>query len=172
MATISPDSSRQANRMGATMNSLRDFSLTSASRVPRRRDSWSQPGTGSGETPGKRSTRVVVTPNFSSTCSSVKSRYAILSPLSKNLPRRVPPRRPDDTPAGMRCRAAQEQSADRRAIAGVADHRAQHEELVERHCPLEDVAAGQVERPLQVERRQHLAGDHRLLEARGVFFED
>src|SRR6516165_1248130 len=55
----------------------------------------------------------------------------------------------DDAAAGVGGGAAQEQ----------ARHRPQGEQLVQRHRPLKDVAAGQAEDALQVRRRQHLAGD-------------
>src|SRR5205814_10694383 len=71
----------------------------------------------------------------------------------------------------MSCRAAQEQSTDGRAIAGESRYWAEGEQLVQRHGALEDVAPGQIEGPLQVQRSQHLAGDHRTLEIRRVLVE-
>ena len=49
---------------------------------------------------------------------------------------------------------------------------AEREELVRRHRALEDVAAGQAEDALQIERRQHLAAEHRACEVRRVLVED
>ena len=60
-------------------------------------------------------------------------------------------------PPGMGRRAAHVEVADRRAVARPARHRAQEEELLERQLALEDVAFGEAELALEVERRQHLA---------------
>ena len=88
--------------------------------------------------------------------------------LFEHFPRGVPARRAHDAAAGVGGRAAQVEALDGRAVVGVADDGAEQEELVQRHRALEDVAAGQVEGLLQVERRQHLPGDDRLLEVRRV----
>src|SRR5205807_5736922 len=76
-----------------------------------------------------------------------------------------------DPTAGVGGRAAQVQVAHRRAVAGEARHRAEKEELIQRHGPLEDVPTGQVERPLQVYRSQHLPGHDGALEIRRVLVE-
>ena len=56
----------------------------------------------------------------------------------------------------MRAGAAQIQAADGRPVARPARHRAHREHLVQAHLAVEDVAAGDAEAALQVERRQHL----------------
>src|SRR5262249_35491986 len=77
----------------------------------------------------------------------------------------------DDASSRMCRRAAQEEPADRRAVAGPARRGPEEEELVERHRALEDVAARQREGALEVERRQYLPGEHRALEVGRVLVE-
>ena len=48
---------------------------------------------------------------------------------------------------------------DRGAVVGEAWHGPAGEELIERHGSLENISAGQIEGPFEVERRQDLAGD-------------
>ena len=78
------------------------------------------------------------------------------------------PERPSSAGARMRARSAEEQILDRRPVARPAEQRARDEQLIERQLAVEDVAAGQAVRALEVERRDHLARDDRRVEARRV----
>ena len=71
-------------------------------------------------------------------------------PVPQDLARRVPAAGADHAAAGVRRRAAQVQALHRRAVVGEARRRPQAEQLRQPHRPLEDVAARQPERPLQV----------------------
>src|SRR3989304_4703264 len=62
--------------------------------------------------------------------------------------------------------AAQPEIADGRPEAGVAGHRSAEEELLESQLALEDVALGQADDALHVERRVHLAPDDDLPDVR------
>src|SRR5690349_9892478 len=73
-----------------------------------------------------------------------------------------------DPAAGMRARAAMVEARHRAAVVGMAEQRAGPEQLVERECAMEDVAADQTEGLLEIERAQRLAADDARLEARGV----
>src|SRR5947208_1744559 len=75
------------------------------------------------------------------------------NPLPQDGPRRIPTGSTDDAAARVCRRAAQKQLLDRRLVTRVARRRPQHEQLVEQHRALEDVAAGQPEGALQVQRR-------------------
>ena len=66
-------------------------------------------------------------------------------------PARPSRRRPGCAPEPHRYRPC-----DRRAVARPAGHRPHHEHLVQAHLAVEDVAAGDAEAALQIERRQHL----------------
>src|SRR5437899_1820730 len=91
-----------------------------------------------------------------------------LSPILENLSRRIAPARADYAAGGVRRGTAEVQPLDRRAIVRPSGGRAETKEPVQVHRPLEDVAAGQAERPLQVRRRQHLPVDDRAAEVRCV----
>src|ERR1043165_6186830 len=62
------------------------------------------------------------------------------SPTLHDLACRVSAGDAHDAASGVGCGAAQVEIADRRAVVGKADHRAQEEELIEVHGPLKDVA--------------------------------
>ena len=66
---------------------------------------------------------------------------ASLLPVLHDLPRRVRARRPGDSAARMRARAAEIEARDRGPVARPAEERAHREELVERVLAVEDVAA-------------------------------
>ena len=89
----------------------------------------------------------------------------------ENHPRRVGPGCAHDAAAWVGGRAAQVQAANRRAIIGESRNRPEGEELMQRHRPLKDIAARQVERSLEIERRQHLPRQNRALEIRRIFIE-
>ncbi len=55
--------------------------------------------------------------------------------------------------------AAQVKPSDRRAIIRLPRHGPEAKQLVQRHGPMKDVAPGQGERSLQVQRGQDLPGD-------------
>ena len=78
------------------------------------------------------------------------------------------PGAPVTPPPGMRARAAVVEARHRAAIVGIAEHRPRPEQLVERERAVEDVAAGEPEGLLEVERAQRLAADHARLEARRI----
>ena len=73
-----------------------------------------------------------------------------------------------DAAARMRARAAEVEAPHRRAVLGPAEQGAHREELVERGLAVEDVAARQAVRLLEVEGRQDLAVRDLALEVRGV----
>src|SRR3546814_1188996 len=64
--------------------------------------------------------------------------------------------------------AAEVESLDRRAIVGVAGHRAVEEHLVEGQLTLEDVAFGEADLELDVPRRPHLLVQAEIAEVRAV----
>ena len=66
------------------------------------------------------------------------------------------PGAPVTPPPGMGARAAQVEALDRRAVARPAGHRPHEEELLQGQVAVEDVALGQAEPALEVERRQDL----------------
>src|SRR5436309_14737314 len=70
--------------------------------------------------------------------------------------------------SGMRAGAAQVQPRHRRAVIRPTGHRPEGEELVRAHLPMRLVRFRQAEPALQVERRDHVAGEDRLREVRGV----
>src|SRR5450432_3453125 len=59
----------------------------------------------------------------------------------------------------MRARAAEIESADRRAILRPAGYRAHEEELLEVELTVKDVAFGEAVGALEIERGEDLAGD-------------
>src|SRR4029077_1039523 len=71
-----------------------------------------------------------------------------------------------DAAAGMRAGAAEVQPLQRDSIAGVAEQRAPHEEMVEALLRVERVPAREPELPLQVDGREDLAMRHELADAR------
>ncbi len=62
--------------------------------------------------------------------------------------------------------AAHVEALDRRAVAGVAQHRPRRPQLIQRHVAVHDVAADQAELPLQVQGREDHAPQDRRLEVR------
>src|SRR5262249_44064360 len=89
-------------------------------------------------------------------------------PIMKDRARCIVARRAGDAAAGMRARAAMVEAGDGAAVVRVAQHRPRPEQLVKRQCAMEDVAADEPERLLEVERAQRLAADDARLEARRV----
>src|SRR3954454_12823148 len=75
------------------------------------------------------------------------------------------------TAAWMARCAAKIQSADWCAMVGPSSDGTEAEELMSAHRALHDVAAGDAERALQIERRQDLAMLDRARHVRGVFGE-
>src|SRR5688572_26767732 len=61
--------------------------------------------------------------------------------------------------------AAQIAAGERHAVTGAAQYRSGRAELIEPDLAVEDVAAGQAEAPLEVERRQRQTAEHRGGEA-------
>ena len=74
--------------------------------------------------------------------------------------------RAHDAAARVRRRAAQPEVADRRPEARVAGHRPVEEQLLERQLALEDVALGQPDRALDVERRLDVAVEDDVADVR------
>src|SRR6516225_2703978 len=89
-------------------------------------------------------------------------------PIRNDGARRVMARCPGDAAARMRSRPAVIETLHRRAVVGVAQRRTCPEQLIERESAVEDVAAGEAEDLLQVERRKRGAGDDARLESRRV----
>ena len=63
-------------------------------------------------------------------------------------------------------RTAKVESGSRRPVAGKAGDRPEEKKLIERHRALKDVAARQIEGPLQIQGRQDLASKDRTFEIR------
>ena len=76
--------------------------------------------------------------------------------------------RAHDAAAGMRRRSAHPQVAHRRRVLRPPGHRAREEQLFERQLALEDIALGQPEVALEVERRQHLPVQDDVADVRRV----
>src|SRR5262245_46703864 len=68
----------------------------------------------------------------------------------------------------MRARAAMVEAGHRAAVIGMAEQRAGPEQLIERQCAVEDVAADQTEGLLEIEWAQRLAADDARLESGSV----
>src|SRR3990167_9169951 len=83
----------------------------------------------------------------------------------------VDARSPCEAGAGMRSRAAQKKTADRRAVLTEPQERPHGEELIERELAMENLAAGQPPAALEVERRQDLARDDTRLQRGRVLLE-
>ena len=88
--------------------------------------------------------------------------------VAKDFPRRIVARRAGDAAARMRARAAHVEAGDRRAVIGMAEHRAGRKNLVERQRAMKDVAAEKAEGAFEIERRKHLPPEHRGLEVRRI----
>src|SRR5262245_58408688 len=69
----------------------------------------------------------------------------------------------------MRRRSAHPEVPNRRLVLRPARNRPREEQLLERQLALEDVALGQPELALDVERRQYLAMEDDVAEIRRVF---
>ncbi len=113
---------------------------------------------GSGATMG-------ASPNNSLTRSSLGYAYATRRRLkSRAISRGVVARGAGDAAARVRARAAEIQALDRHAVVGVPRRGPQGVDLVRVQGAVEDVAAAQPELALEIERREHLAPDHRARE--------
>src|SRR6516162_5578303 len=89
-------------------------------------------------------------------------------PIRNDGTRGVMARCPGDTAARMRSRPAVIEGRHRRAVIRIAQGRPCPEQLIERERAVEDVAAGEAEDLLQVERRERGAGDDARLESRRI----
>src|SRR5262245_25358292 len=89
-------------------------------------------------------------------------------PIRQDRTCRVVAGRAGDAAAGMRARAAVVEARDGAAVVGMAEHWPRPEELVKRQRAVEDIAADEPERLLEIERAQGLASDHARLEARRI----
>jgi hypothetical protein len=69
----------------------------------------------------------------------------------------------------MRPGPAQVEASDRHLISRPSGHRPQHEHLVEAHLAVKDVAAGDAETALQVERASAPAVDHQMDRILGIY---
>src|SRR5262249_60932475 len=90
---------------------------------------------------------------------SARAAPAKASEIAKDFNGRVAPRQPRHPPTGVRPSTAQIEPGERHAVTGMAQHRPGAVELVERQLAVENIAIDEAEPPLQVERREHLAGD-------------
>src|SRR5688572_3643977 len=88
--------------------------------------------------------------------------------VDEDLARRVVPRRTRHAAAGMRAGATHIYAWQRAAIVTVPEHRARREDLIQVQRAVEDVAADQAERSLEVERAVDLPSEHRGFEVRRV----
>src|SRR5262249_15391471 len=86
----------------------------------------------------------------------VSSWFRLSCLLPVDAQRRVPSGRAHDAAAGMRRRSAHPQVLHRRRVLRPAGHRSCEEQLLQRQLALEDVAFGEPELALEIERRQHL----------------
>src|ERR671939_1292253 len=91
-----------------------------------------------------------------------------LPPLSifQEFQSRIASGRAHDPAARMRRRAAHVKIPDGRAILRPARRRPQEEELFEGELSLKDVAFGEAELALQIERREHLPVQDQLADVR------
>src|SRR5262245_9679875 len=78
------------------------------------------------------------------------------TPVRDDRPRRIVPGGAGHPSPWMRARSAMIEPFQRAAIIGVAERRAGPEQLIERERAMEDVAAGQAEHLLEVERAARL----------------
>src|SRR4051794_36757390 len=90
------------------------------------------------------------------------------APIGQDRAGSVVAGRAGDAAAGVRTCAAKIEALERAAIVGIAEHRSCPEQLIERQRAMENVAAGETEYPFEVERAQHLAAEHAVLETRGI----
>ena len=68
--------------------------------------------------------------------------------------------------------AAEIEAIDGDMVTGESRYRPAGKELVHRHRALENIAACQIERPFEIERRQDLPGDHGTLKVRRIFVQE
>ena len=61
--------------------------------------------------------------------------------------------------ARVGARAAMIEALQRSAVIGIAERRACPEQLIERQCTMENIAATKPEGPLQIERAERLPAD-------------
>src|ERR1039458_7168111 len=94
------------------------------------------------------------------------------SPLLQHLARAVKPRCAHHAAAGMRARTAKIQALNGSAIARPPGHRTHREHLVQAHLAMKNIAAGDAEAPLQVERSQYLAMFHNPPDVGRILFDE
>src|SRR5262245_1513131 len=70
--------------------------------------------------------------------------------------RRIPSRCAHDAASGMRSRSTHPEVADRRRVLRPSGSRTKEEQLLEGQLALKDVAFGEPELALEIERREHL----------------
>src|SRR5215204_1977124 len=105
---------------------------------------------------------------WGSTISSLSPDRKAPAAIGEDCARGVMARRAGDTAPRMRARATEVESLERAAIVGIAEHRTRPEQLVERQGAVKDVAAGQAEHLLEIERRQRLVAEHARLKPGSV----
>src|SRR5689334_11530927 len=88
------------------------------------------------------------------------SLHARPAQIPQNHPRRIVSRRAGDAAARMRAGGAVIEAGERTAVVSMSEHRAGGEELVEGERAMKDVAAGEPELALEVERGKTLRRDH------------
>src|ERR1043165_4598105 len=81
--------------------------------------------------------------------------------IPEHFARRIMPRGARDPAAGMAAGTAQIQAKQWHAVIAMPQDRAGREQLIQFQPSMHDIAAGQAEDALQIERRQNLARDHR-----------
>src|SRR5260221_574849 len=85
--------------------------------------------------------------------------------ITRNCPRGERTGAPVQTGPRVRPTAAQIQAPNRRGVPRPFQQRPRDEQLIERQLAVKNVAAGQSVGPLEIERRDHLAGEDRGSEA-------
>ncbi len=81
------------------------------------------------------------------------------------------PGRPVNATAGMRAGAAKVKSLERRSILRPADQRSESEKLIERLFAVMNVSAAETVSLFEIERRDHLAGNDQIAQARRIRFQ-
>src|ERR1044071_5202418 len=92
--------------------------------------------------------------------------------IAPEFPRAGVARSAGDAAPGMTPRAAQVEARQRGAVVRMAQYRPRRPDLVERELPVEDVAAGETEFPLEVRGRERAMADDARAEARRVRLDD
>ena len=101
--------------------------------------------------------------------------FRILNPSAfevlRNFSRGIGARQACQSATGMRAGAAQVQSLKRSSILRPANQRTEREKLIERLFAVVNVSAAETVSLFEIERRDYLAGNDQIAQARGVVFQ-